>query len=917
MRPLSSLIFIFSFACVSAQINDRFSRAKELAFCTKYDLVIRELTFINDNALTTEQILEKYALLTIAHSVLKNTNEADESLVKMERASTLPITNPLFFLASSYYMWHVMHDPDLASQYCLASSELTNSSQFELVNYIGLHAVALSIDRSEFANAQDLVSKIIESLTHLSTNVSDSVLLALALDSQGQLALIHHDYEGATKTFLKAHSLYSQTRSMQSVAGFWHQINQGVLFESTNRNELSLQNYERAFLYGSYRSLYLKAVALNYLGLHYTYIGRQLVGLSKMVESEKIIATNYPQDPFMWHIYFYRSNAHTAAYIYDSAYYYLGKSLEVQGVSIENFALSVASSIHTMISQKIPIDPETISIAEQLLDMLPTMSHGKLDLMAAQIDYLRHLGKFNEAKLKLDKLLNQISPEAAVDKFDYQSIKLLIMRARLHQRLYEQDNDLNDLDAAFDDLDEALHRILKSKRNGSLNNLLIFSDIIRELFDDLLYSYSSLQGFELSPMFALLLSDLILLDEFSMLPSFFKDSHQSASRGSGPVYNSFALPRIQLDQLKDRLQPEEIVIQFYDGPHHLYAFSYSREFQNFHVLLDKSNLTMFEEWQEGVAAISEPNLQFSTAELSKIAYSVFKIVLEPIINTGGYEGDTNKLTIIPDRDTHHIPFDMLCSKLGKGKENKAEYLLYDYSIRYVISLMAEVYLDENVQSEEITTVGIYANSKAQQVSQALVSDPTNVRSLPALNVSDEIAFFEDQFQANKLVDDQLHGENMEEFLLSHDLIHFASHALINPDFPLEGFIQMGQGYALSFRDITDFRTNAALIVISACDSGAGTEVGDEGMITLAKAFSLAGCPAVVMSRWELSDRISRLILLRFYDNMIEGMTKSEALRQAKIHYLKNTDDPLLLHPYFWAPLSFIGSDMPLKFDVGK
>ncbi|MDF1699313.1 MAG: CHAT domain-containing protein, partial [Saprospiraceae bacterium] len=104
--------------------------------------------------------------------------------------------------------------------------------------------------------------------------------------------------------------------------------------------------------------------------------------------------------------------------------------------------------------------------------------------------------------------------------------------------------------------------------------------------------------------------------------------------------------------------------------------------------------------------------------------------------------------------------------------------------------------------------------------------------------------------------------------------------------------------------------NADLAVLSACNSGNGKLVSGEGVLSMAHAFTHAGCPSILMTKWEVDEKSTAQIIENFYDNLKAGQHKSEALRNAKLDFLANA--PLQLQdPYYWAGLVIIGSDEPL------
>ena len=65
-----------------------------------------------------------------------------------------------------------------------------------------------------------------------------------------------------------------------------------------------------------------------------------------------------------------------------------------------------------------------------------------------------------------------------------------------------------------------------------------------------------------------------------------------------------------------------------------------------------------------------------------------------------------------------------------------------------------------------------------------------------------------------------------------------------------------------------------------------------------------------MSHWAVNDYSTKEIMLNFYKYLAEGMTKSEALRNAKLDFLKTAEGELA-NPAYWAPFVLIGNDDPI------
>ncbi len=96
-------------------------------------------------------------------------------------------------------------------------------------------------------------------------------------------------------------------------------------------------------------------------------------------------------------------------------------------------------------------------------------------------------------------------------------------------------------------------------------------------------------------------------------------------------------------------------------------------------------------------------------------------------------------------------------------------------------------------------------------------------------------------------------------------------------------------------------SHTELVVLSACETGVGKLEDGEGVAGINKAFMKAGAKYVVMSLWSVPAHPTEELMTKFYKNLQKGQSYSEALRGAKIWWIKNRHS----HPYFWG--GFVGS----------
>jgi CHAT domain-containing protein len=106
------------------------------------------------------------------------------------------------------------------------------------------------------------------------------------------------------------------------------------------------------------------------------------------------------------------------------------------------------------------------------------------------------------------------------------------------------------------------------------------------------------------------------------------------------------------------------------------------------------------------------------------------------------------------------------------------------------------------------------------------------------------------------------------------------------------------------REIRDLSLRADLVTLSACETGKGKLLGEEGIASLERAFLLAGAKSVIASLWTTDDTYTIALMKRLYQHLMDGDDKGAALRQAKLDLLKDFGEQAL--PIYWAGFTLVG-----------
>ncbi|MEM8808371.1 MAG: tetratricopeptide repeat protein [Cyanobacteria bacterium P01_G01_bin.38] len=100
-----------------------------------------------------------------------------------------------------------------------------------------------------------------------------------------------------------------------------------------------------------------------------------------------------------------------------------------------------------------------------------------------------------------------------------------------------------------------------------------------------------------------------------------------------------------------------------------------------------------------------------------------------------------------------------------------------------------------------------------------------------------------------------------------------------------------------------------LVVLSACETGLGQVANGEGVYGLRRSLVVAGTESQLMSLWVVDDIGTKDLMIDYYQRLLSGQGRSEALRQAQLAMLQSDK---YQNPYYWAAFISSGNWSPLE-----
>jgi CHAT domain-containing protein len=344
------------------------------------------------------------------------------------------------------------------------------------------------------------------------------------------------------------------------------------------------------------------------------------------------------------------------------------------------------------------------------------------------------------------------------------------------------------------------------------------------------------------------------------------------------VAELFETTTTDIAQLRQNIAPDTLVIQPVPLRDKVALFLVTRE-----KLIVIQSDTKAVEFNQIVSQYRSQLADRRNADTFVTGGKLYEILIRPIESQISASSPKN-IAIIATGQLRYIPFETLYD------EKTDQYLLQKYPIHYLTRISTAI--APTTSRNNTLKIMAFANPKPTQ--QTLEGAEKEVDS-----ISKTFPGSEKYFGTEATLD--IFKKRASLF----PILHLATHGCFDPNGCADLAMQANtilfansQQYPIAEAALLGLE-NTELITLSACQTAKEANAEGQEISGLAYVLERAGAKSVIASLWSAEDGTTADIMIQFYQNLQKGMTKTEAMRQAKLSNINS-------HPFFWSPFILIG-----------
>lgn len=472
--------------------------------------------------------------------------------------------------------------------------------------------------------------------------------------------------------------------------------------------------------------------------------------------------------------------------------------------------------------------------------------------------------------------------------------EISLLRLRSSHLLYQNTGDLQYLDHALMAMEENKNMLLQTQiHEKNLKYLLNVPDSLlrleRQLHLEINHLDQALRQQE---------NDSLRHRKLDLERAYF-DLRRNILLQSKKIDDWTSRRNLTITEIRKNISDNLQVIHYFLDGDELYILSLSKN--NLELTRQTFDTRDRQELADFIDRLQRPNSTLDEQDLWNYAHNLY-LKLIP----GNIAPKITRLAILPDNELFMIPFDVLLEERPRSDQPISDwpFLIGKYEITYLSGLNNPSIQNDHRQAALSVAFAPFIPG----------IDPGPVRFPILKHSGDEVEIIEDLFKMQKYTGKDATEERFKQLSNRLNILHIASHAIVNDDRPLQSNIlfypsEGSDDGKLELWELYTMDVPANLAVLSACQASDGTLLKGAGMLNLSRGFYTAGTGQVISNLWPVQDYAARQLMQLFYSALKEDMDATKALRQAKLRYLSREIGPVA-HPAYWGGWMIQQSGLP-------
>lgn len=370
---------------------------------------------------------------------------------------------------------------------------------------------------------------------------------------------------------------------------------------------------------------------------------------------------------------------------------------------------------------------------------------------------------------------------------------------------------------------------------------------------------------------------------------------------------------LDLPHIRAALAPATFIVEYFVLDDRTFAWVIGPNERDFASFTFKPGNEQISAWTVDLAqsAVLRNNEVF-VATLKQVSAALVREPLAQIARISRERKLNPRVIFVPDAAMHGIPFAALLVDPAKSED----YLIRHYPV--AVAPSASLYAISLARDAKIVP--------AKKPTVLLVGNPAFDRGLEVATHLSKLTLPDTEIKQIG----QTYKPVARIIPLSHEnatvpaffakaprstIIHFAGHAVANPDTPSESLLFFApspatgrlprQSGALTAEELlAGLQTNETrLFVMSACSTAGGVPIGAEGVAPLVRPVLAAGVPAVLGTLWDIRENEAAPLIAFFHQRYREGQDAAVALQLAQQDMLQMG---FLKSPAVWGAFQMTG-----------